>query len=51
MKKPKQQKITQLEIEKKIRRFWEINPRTRVKRSKKKYKRARESQKLKNKDF
>lgn len=48
-------KIDRLESYKKIRQTWEINPKTRVKESKKKYKRSKAKQKfrreLKNQDL
>lgn len=44
-KKPKD-KIDSLEVYKGIRKTWEINPRTRVKTSDKKYKRSKAKQKF-----
>lgn len=47
MTKKKKNKITRLEIYKGLRKTWEINPKSRIKKSKKKYKRSREKQKFK----
>lgn len=46
-KKKKSKSIDVLEIYKKIRQFWEINPKTRVKENKKKYNRAKAKRQLK----
>ena len=46
-KRRKKSKLSFLEIYKGIRQIWEINPKTRIKKSKKLYNRKREKRQLK----